>query len=250
MFVNIDTHSVEGIQHAKEIGFPESGLAEVIITTFVHEVNDLGSFSHMLRFFTVLRHPIERAISMFYYIQVADWEATYHPELQNMTIEEYALSNRAEDNWMTRMLANNPTDELEDEDLAIAKEVLRRKFIIGLIDKMEESMDRFERFFRWSYRVNPENQEACREQLLTGGGGSNRNINAIDKTHPKEGSKGWKLLAEKNRFDLKLYDYARKLFDEQEALLDVSRPKGYRRIKETCCKCSPPTYPVGGYTCP
>jgi hypothetical protein len=191
-------------------------------------------------------HPF----NMFYYIQVASWEKTYHPELQNWTIEEYALSTIAENNWMTRQLANNPTGELDDGDLAIANEVLRRKFFIGLIDKMEESMDRFERFFRWTYKVNPTSQEACRDRLLTGEGGSNRNVNATKKAHPKEGTRGWELLAEKNRYDLQLYEYARELFDVQEKLLDVSHPKGYRRIKETCCKCNPPTYPVGGFDCP
>ena len=250
MFVNINTHTVEGIQHAKDIGFPSSGMAEIIVSNFVHAADALGSTSHMLRFFGVFRHPIERAISMFYYIQVASWEATYHPELQNWTIEEYARSTRAEENWMTRQLANNPIDTLSDEDLDLAKEVLRRKFFVGLIDKMEESMDRFERFFRWSYRVNPHNQEKCREGLLSRGGGANRNVNATKKAHPKEGTEGWELLAEKNKYDLQLYDYVVELFDQQESLLDESHPKGFRRIKETCCKCYPPTYPPGGYKCP
>ena len=249
MFVNINTHSVEGIQHAKDIGFPSSGMAEIIVSNFVHEADALGSTTHMLRFFGVFRHPISRAISMFYYIQVATWEATYHPELKDWTIEQYARSNRAEENWMTRQLANNPIDALTDDDFALAKEVLRRKFFVGLIDQMEESMDRFERFFRWSYRVNPHNQEKCREGLLIGGG-ANRNVNATKKAHLKEGTEGWNLLAEKNKYDLQLYDYVVELFDQQEDLLDVSHPKGFRRIKETCCKCYPPTYPPGGYECP
>ena len=87
MFVNINTHTAEGIQHAKDIGFPSSGMAEIIVSNFVHEADALGSTSHMLRFFGVFRHPIERAISLFYYIQIASWEETYHPELQNWTIE-------------------------------------------------------------------------------------------------------------------------------------------------------------------
>ena len=250
MFVNINTHTVEGIQHAKDIGFPSSGMAEIIVSNFVHESDALGSTSHMLRFFGVFRHPIERAISEFYYIQTASWEETYHPELQNWTIEEYARSTMAEENWMTRQLANNPIDSLSDDDLALAKELLRRKFFVGLTDKMEESMDRFERFFRWSYRVNPHNQEKCREELLSKGGGANRNVNATKKAHLAKGTEGWELLAAKNNYDLQLYDYVVELFGQQESLLDVSHPKGYRRIKETCCKCYPPTYPADGYECP
>lgn len=248
-FVNIDTNSVEGIEHAKDIGFAESGLANIIVSTLVRETNDLLSPNHMGRFFAVFRHPIERAISLFYYLQVADWEKTYQPELANWTIEEYAVSDRVENNWMTRRLSGNMVDELDESDLAIATETLRKKFFVGLTTKMEESMDRFERFFRWTYHIAPINQEKCRNKFFLEEGGANRNEKkAVDR--PREGSKAWDLLAEKNKFDLVLHDVVKELWDEQEQLLGPSYPQGYRQIKQTCCKCNPPTYPPGGFECP
>ena len=129
---------------------------------------NLLSPNHMGRFFAVFRHPIERAISLFYYLQVADWEKTYQPELANWTIEEYAVSDRVENNWMTRRLSGNMVDELDESDLAIATETLRKKFFVGLTTKMEESMDRFERFFRWTYHIAPINQEKCRNKFFFG----------------------------------------------------------------------------------
>ena len=52
----------------------------------------------------VFRHPVDRAVSMFFYIQIADWEPTYNPELAKMTISEYAVSPNIENNWMVRTL--------------------------------------------------------------------------------------------------------------------------------------------------
>jgi hypothetical protein len=107
-------------------------------------------------------------------------------------------------------------------------------------------MSRFEKFFRWTYYVNPTNQEKCRERLVSGG--SNRNSkNKKDK--PKPGSNAWDLLAHQNLFDLQLYEYIETLFVEQEAFV-AHLPNDFRMINSTCCKCDPPTYPEGGFTCP
>ena len=85
-----------------------------------------------------------------------------------------------------------------------------------------------------------ENQIALQEAL--------NEKKAVDR--PREGSKAWDLLAEKNKFDLVLHDVVKELWDEQEQLLGPSYPQGYRQIKQTCCKCNPPTYPPGGFECP
>ena len=52
-------------------------------------------------------------------------------------------------------------------------EVVRTKFLVGLMTQVEASMSRFEKFFRWTYHSNPPNQEACRDRLMSGGSNSN-----------------------------------------------------------------------------
>lgn len=93
----------------------------------------------------MFRHPIDRAISLFYYLQVADWEPTYDPELKNWSIKEYAQSSRIENNWLTRQLSNQLAGELAEEDLELAKEVVRQKFLVGLMTEIEPTMDRCEK---------------------------------------------------------------------------------------------------------
>merc|ERR1740124_340620 len=100
-------------------------------------------------------------------------------------------------------------------------EVIRRKFMVGLMTEIEKTMERFERFFRWTYHVNPENQEVCREKLLKGG--SNKSSSTKEK--PVEGSEAWELLVWQNQFDLQLYEYIESLFVEQEQFVTGIEPK-------------------------
>mmetsp|Transcript_9602 Transcript_9602/g.11235 ORF Transcript_9602/g.11235 Transcript_9602/m.11235 type:complete len:539 (+) Transcript_9602:120-1736(+) len=244
--VNVDTTTVEGISRAQQMGFADSGLAGAVVTHLLYEANELFTTTAKGRIFTVFRHPIERAISMYSYMQVADWEPNYNPSFKEMTIEEYAESPFVENNWLTRQLSNTPEGDLTDVHLNLAMEVVRRKVIVGLMSEIEATMERFERFFRWTYHVNPPNQENCRESLL--GGGSNSN-SKNKKEKPVPGSEAWELLSWQNNYDLQLYEYVESLFVEQEAFVaDIE--VGYRNKDATCCKCDPATFPPEGFTCP
>ena len=245
-FVNIDSSTVAGIQRAKEMGFADAQLADVVVSPFVYELNDLFTPTAKGRFFSVFRHPIDRAVSMFYYIRVADWEPSYKPELKDWTLEQYAQSDIVENNWMTRQLSNTLGGELTEENLNKAMEVVRRKFLVGLMSQIEPTMARAEKFFRWTYHVNPPNQEACRERLMSGGANSNK---ANKKEGPKEGDEAWTLLAHQNNFDLRLYAYIEQLFVEQESFVK-DLPDNFRNVDATCCKCYPQTFPPEGFECP
>lgn len=168
------------------------------------------------------------------------------PELQSWTLEQYATSPVIENNWMTRQLANQLSGELNDSHLKIAMEVIRRKFMVGLMNQLPASMTRFEKFYRFKYHVNPTNQEACRERLTAGGSNSN---SKNKKEKPKEGEPLWDLLAAQNLFDIQLYEYIETLFVEQEAFV-ADIPDDFRNIDATCCKCTPPTFPLEGFSCP
>lgn len=72
-FVNVDVSTVAGIERAAKMGFADSGLAGCVVTPFLYEANALFTETAQGRLFAVFRHPVDRAVSMFYYIQVADW---------------------------------------------------------------------------------------------------------------------------------------------------------------------------------
>jgi hypothetical protein len=72
-FINVDATTVAGIDRAAKMGFADSGLAGCVVTPFLYEANALFTETAQGRLFAVFRHPVDRAVSMFYYIQVADW---------------------------------------------------------------------------------------------------------------------------------------------------------------------------------
>ena len=148
-------------------------------------------------------------------------------------MKQYAQSNHIENNWMTRYLSNTMNGELTRAHLEVAMDILRRKFLVGLIDQLEPSMKRFEAFFGWKYMLNPTIQETCRESLFTVGTNANTNSRI---TIPEEGSYIYNLIAQQNMFDLELYAYIETLFDEQaQYVKDI--PEDYRLIDAQCSKC-------------
>jgi hypothetical protein len=72
-FVNVDVTTVAGIERAAAMGFADSGLAGCVVSPFLFEANHLFTETAQGRLFAVFRHPVDRAVSMFYYLQVADW---------------------------------------------------------------------------------------------------------------------------------------------------------------------------------
>ena len=145
--------------------------------------------------------------SWFYFVQDTNWRRK-KSDLSDITIEEYFKSGSGENNWMTRFLSHQMTKKLTSDDLNVAKEVLRRKCIVGLLDEMGESMSRFEKVFGW--RLNTEEDEECEEKKLQWGWTGKHRHASID-----EGSIVWNLIVRKNEFDMKLYEYAKILFVEQ-----------------------------------
>lgn len=87
-FVNVDTTTKTGIERAVQMSFPDANLADTVVTPFLYEANALFTPTAKGRFFTVFRHPTERAISLFGYLQVAHWEPTYDPELKGWTLDQ------------------------------------------------------------------------------------------------------------------------------------------------------------------
>jgi len=243
-YVNVDTTTVQGIAHANDLGLAKSGLAECITTPYVIEAATLFSPGAQGRLFTVFRHPVDRIVSLFYYLQVADWERSYNPALGKLTIEEYARSNLMEQNWMVRQLSSTfngdtYTGPLNEIHLEVAKNILKDKVLVGLLVEKERTMERFEKFFQWKYRVDPNAQETCRNRLLKTGANSN---SANKKVKPKPGDEAWDRIASKNYLDVALYEFAEKLFVEQEELF-AQIPDGFRMMDASCAKCHPPTFP-------
>lgn len=213
-YVNVDTSTPHGIAKAKSLHLAQSGKVNVIITPLVHEIADIFDTQYQGRMFTMIRHPIDRVVSMFYYLQTATWESTFDPTLSKMTIEEYAKSGRVEENWMTRFLVNKKSDPLGPDDVILAREILRRKFLIGLLSRPVESMKRFQDYFGWT--INTPEQTQCVGNLLRDG------VNKHEHPPIERGGEAWNQLLKNNKYDLELYMYSVQLFEEQNISMELN----------------------------
>jgi len=207
-YVNVDTTSIPGIERAKAMGLAQSGIANVVVSSYLHESSGIFDPDHRGRAFLMLRNPIERAVSMYHYIR------EQRPELSDLSLQDFARGQGIENNWMVRFLVNQMEGELDKSKLEVAKEVLKRKFLIGFVDEKEESVKRFQKFTGWDTKLEEagklDDAQDCISNLLSTG------VNVSPPYElPKKGSMEWALIMHQTQYDLKLYDFALELFDEQ-----------------------------------
>lgn len=228
--VNVDTTVLPGIERAAKLELIPSRLADIVFTPLLHESLDLlFSSEHRGRMFAMVRHPVDRVVSLFYYLQNADWEPTYNPAFKEMTIEEYANSTHVEANWMVRSLINEWEGPITIEMFGQAKEVLRRKCIVGLISRFDESLQRFNRYFGFKLQIEGgqgqdiDEQEAAQGEYFECMEKYHRNRGSNVHAHPRlsKDSDAYAMLKAKNGWDMDLYNYIEdELFKEQEQIID------------------------------
>eukprot|EP00956_Cyclotella_meneghiniana_P025329 scaffold52663_cov76-Cyclotella_meneghiniana.AAC.3 len=236
--VNVDTTTEQGILRAKELGLAESQVADLIFTSDINFASQhIFDRLHKGRVFAFFRHPIDRLVSKFYYLQTATWENTYRPEWKDLSLLEWATSHNADENHMVKkILGKKLNDEAGLTDLIAAKEIIRHKFFVGKMDDMEESIKRFN--IVMGVDNSAEKTKQCIKEYFgkdevaevsdasTELSEEDRRKAADNKnshSHPKARSPEWDLLAERNSLDMILYSYIQLLFNQQKHIVEEFR---------------------------
>ena len=158
-------------------------------------------------YFTLLREPVERVISFFYFIRRNPHHYHFAPITSgNLTLKEFLelRQNNMMDNGQTRMLAGAqqyecPVGECTPDLLEAAKRNLSESFsVVGLMERFDETLLLLRQAYGWR------NVRYVR-QNVTG----SRPLKADLPPATLD------LVAECNQLDLELYEYASTLFDEQ-----------------------------------
>jgi hypothetical protein len=161
-------------------------------------------------YITVLRNPVDRVLSAFYFMRSHKLHPFYWKlRRKKWTLEEY-VERSTRDNVQCKIIANaNYHTPCTHEILDRALDHLNRYFsVIGLSERFEESLALMKLRFGWqlkSYsafnvtRSRPKRQDLPQASL--------------------------DLIAERNRFDVVLYNQAAKLFEEavKKQAAEVSR---------------------------
>jgi hypothetical protein len=118
----VDVSTPKGIEEAASLGLAISGLADIISSPFIYETTTLFQETPAAgKCFTLLRHPVDRAISQYHFYQKEDSVTPNNKQYQGMTIDEFAEAV-AENNWMVRFLTGKRSGTLSWHDLEAAKE--------------------------------------------------------------------------------------------------------------------------------
>jgi hypothetical protein len=152
---------------------------------------------------TLLRHPIERAVSFYCYARRTSSHYLYRVltseriDLKTLLTRNLTTELR---NRQTRMLAgDDPQQAATRATLEQAKTNLRTHFrVVGLLEEFDASLLLLYRAFGWQLRRYVK-ENANKEKP------SGQSLDAETR----------RLLEEANSLDLELYEYARKLFHEQ-----------------------------------
>jgi hypothetical protein len=154
-------------------------------------------------YLTVLRDPVDRGISEYYYA-LSRVVHPQHRELKQLTLAQY-IQATPHANMQTKMLAGNDpgydflSGECTDETLKLAKENLATRFsVVGLTDRFDETLALAKIRFGWRIQnyssFNVTSQRPKKKEV------------------PEEMRSA---IAERYSYDMKLYEYANELFSQQ-----------------------------------
>ncbi|KAL7537377.1 hypothetical protein ACHAWF_005743 [Thalassiosira exigua] len=202
--LNIDTQTRQGLARARSNNIIDSGLVDVFATSYFYEGMLLFKPQYRGRAFTILRHPVYRAESLY---------RSRNPNKKYEGLPGYLESEDYIDNWMVRSLTNDKTGTLSEGHLAVARGILARKFLVGIAEHFEETIKRLAIYFGWDESHN----EGCVSNYL-----NNERLKEEDSALVR-GSPEWNLITEKDHYDLMLYYFALELFAKQASTM-FNRP--------------------------
>ncbi|MCQ6274865.1 sulfotransferase family 2 domain-containing protein [Bacillus sp. V3B] len=151
---------------------------------------------------TMLRHPIERVLSTYYYIKRPNH--TKNNMVKNMSIEDFVASKEA---WANHMVSNLQTTYVSGStppNLEVAKKNLEQYFdVVGITEMFDQSLFLMKKSFGWK------NIDYKSENIT-------KNRPTINE-HSKEVID---LITQKNQLDLKLYKFGKYLLNQKIVNLD------------------------------
>lgn len=159
---------------------------------------------------TVLRDPVERAISHYCHFRRRPCEAVHPLALGSTLLEWVTARGLVEmDNGQTRRLAgetNLPIGGVSTKTLDKAKAHLEKFKLVGLTERFAEFQVVLHRELNWSYRRYPA-----------------RNVGEGRQRQDQFAAQDLAAVEHFNRFDRELYRFAEKLFEDSIAGIDMNR---------------------------
>lgn len=192
------------------MGLIPARMVDVVLTPHIREAGQLFDAHHKGRLFAMFRDPIERIESLYYFLRMPDQEAAVGLSVNDMTLVQFASD--FSENWMVRSLVGVMVGPIGQPHVDVAKQILKQKFLIGLLEEKTESLRRIEAYYGW--RLPSRVSQTCKNNMFYFEPQSKNLHPATDRTSPE-----FAALFAVNVYDMQLYEYAKFLFEEQASLI-------------------------------
>ncbi|MBY0159621.1 MULTISPECIES: sulfotransferase family 2 domain-containing protein [Cytobacillus] len=172
-----------------------------------------GIHEHFLKpclYFTMLREPIDRVISLYYFLR--EYPGYYQDNMKNMSLEEYIEWDPQARNGQTLQLCGSQNLA----NLQKAKENLETFPVFGITEKFNESLYLLKRNFGWS------NIDYTK-----------KNITRVRPSLQEVPAKTIKKIEQYNQLDIELYRFAEKKLTKQLEQLSKLDWEEIKKIKAT-----------------
>lgn len=178
-----------------------------------YELNQSWPGTHMetAAFFTQLRHPWDRLNSHYHYVKSLGEIHKLGNETSNTPFDEW--STTMDDGYMLSFFVEHNFTEVgghelrrccfDRKDLEEAKALLRRKFIVGLVEESQRTIDLLRCRVSWVHKVMEANPSLGKSVHVNKG-------HAYNVSDARDAA-----VREQFPLDYELYDYGRELFEEQ-----------------------------------
>lgn len=113
-----------------------------------------------------------------------NWEEQYRPNWKRIDVLEFAKNKNTDNDYMVKKLAGlKSTDTATEADLRLAMRTIKKRFVVGLLDDLEESVRRFN-LVAGIDASDKENRKCMNHFLHNSVGARRHNSNS----HPKVGA--------------------------------------------------------------
>lgn len=151
-------------------------------------------------YFTLLRDPVKRVVSHYHYIYRSP-SLPKHEIVRDMSLREFVLNDELNDaNLQTRMLLGLSASKLSQQVsvLDAVKDNIENHFsVVGLVEKFDETLVLLRQAYKWSFPVYSRQNKTSKKQKKV----------EID-------SDLIRIIEEKNSWDMELYEFASKRFQQ------------------------------------
>jgi len=206
--LNMDTSSTDGLTLSFANHLVDSDKINVMVSNYFLSGSATFTDIHYGKTFTIMRHPVGIALSLFHYRRKAHWERSHREDWMKLSFHKYVTMESYMDEWMVRQLTGTmPWVTLDESHLERAKLVLQTKILFGIMSEMDETLRQLKDHFGLEERI-----PGCVHNLLHD---KPDNENAHPGLQGRRGGKTWNVLAEKEKWDMSLYHYALRLLVKQ-----------------------------------